>query len=161
PGAARLRQALPLNRPGSAKDTRHVILELDGAARPYKVGDSLGVAATNDPALVEAIMARLRGSPELEVACPDGRRPSLAKALHTVWDTGGRWDQAIGGLASRAPGPGEGDRLQALAEGYPGAEPADADLLELLETFPSARPPIQELVLALGALQPRLYSIAS
>ena len=32
--------------------------------------------------------------------------------------------------------------LQAMAEGYPGAGPEDADLLDLLETFPSARPPL-------------------
>jgi len=30
-----------------------------------------------------------------------------------------------------------------------------------LQTFPSARPPLQELISALGALQPRLYSISS
>ena len=65
------------------------------------------------------------------------------------------------GARLAATGVGESDRLQALAEGYPGAEPADADLLELLETFPSARPPLQELIGALGVLQPRLYSIAS
>jgi sulfite reductase (NADPH) flavoprotein alpha-component len=64
-------------------------------------------------------------------------------------------------LASRAPDHNDSERLQALAEGYPGAGPEGADLLELLDTFPSARPPVQELVLALGALQPRLYSIAS
>src|SRR5207249_22249 len=52
-------------------------------------------------------------------------------------------------------------RLQALAEGYPGAEPANADLLDLLLAFPSAQPPVEELILALGRLEPRLYSIAS
>ena len=55
----------------------------------------------------------------------------------------------------------ESQRLQALAEGYPGAEPEEADLLDLLLAFPSARPPLPELISALDALQPRLYSIAS
>ena len=54
-------------------------------------------------------------------------------------------------LASRAPDVDESQRLQALAEGYPGAEPEEADLLDLLLAFPSARPPVQELVSALGA----------
>ena len=70
-------------------------------------------------------------------------------------------DDAIEVLASRAPQADESNRLQALAEGYPGAAPEEADLLDLLLAFPSARPPVQELVLALGVLQPRLYSIAS
>ncbi len=48
-----------------------------------------------------------------------------------------------------------------MAEGYPGAEPDGADLLDLLIAFPSARPPVQELLSALDLLQPRLYSIAS
>jgi sulfite reductase (NADPH) flavoprotein alpha-component len=48
-----------------------------------------------------------------------------------------------------------------MAEGYPGAGPEDADLLDLLETFPSARPPLSELISTLDPLQPRLYSIAS
>ena len=35
------------------------------------------------------------------------------------------------------------------------------DLLDLLEAFPSARPPLSELLSALDPLLPRLYSIAS
>jgi sulfite reductase (NADPH) flavoprotein alpha-component len=40
-------------------------------------------------------------------------------------------------------------------------EPADADLLDLLEAFPSARPPMADLLASLPTLKPRLYSIAS
>src|SRR5205085_11403423 len=62
---------------------------------------------------------------------------------------------------SRARDIEESRVLQAIAEGYPGAGPEDADLLDLLESFPSARPPLSELISALDPLQPRLYSIAS
>src|SRR4029077_15148868 len=48
-----------------------------------------------------------------------------------------------------------------MAEGYPGAGPDDADLLDLLDSFPSAHPPLSELISARAPLQPRLYSIAS
>jgi sulfite reductase (NADPH) flavoprotein alpha-component len=51
--------------------------------------------------------------------------------------------------------------LRQLSEGADGAEPADADLLDLLEAFPSARPRLADLVASLPALRPRLYSIAS
>lgn len=70
-------------------------------------------------------------------------------------------DQAIEVLASRALDRSESAILQATAEGYSGAGPEDADLLDLLEAFPSARPPLSELISALEPLRPRLYSIAS
>jgi sulfite reductase (NADPH) flavoprotein alpha-component len=40
-----------------------------------------------------------------------------------------------------------------MAEGYPSAGPQDADLLDLLDAFPSARPPISEMIAALDPLQ--------
>jgi sulfite reductase (NADPH) flavoprotein alpha-component len=100
-----------------------------------------------------------RGSEEVD--CPDGVRRPLYEALLDACDIARPSDEAVEVLASRAPEAGESSGLQALAEGYPGAQPEDADLLDLLLAFPSARPPVQELISALGPLQPRLYSIAS
>ena len=56
---------------------------------------------------------------------------------------------------------GDADGLRALLAGEESAALQDADLLDLLQAFPSARPAPQQLVSALGRLQPRLYSIAS
>jgi sulfite reductase (NADPH) flavoprotein alpha-component len=64
-------------------------------------------------------------------------------------------------LAGCATNPGEAESLRRLADGDDGAEPADADLLDLLEYFPSARPRLFDLAKSLPALKPRLYSIAS
>jgi sulfite reductase (NADPH) flavoprotein alpha-component len=164
PGApllARFDGALRLNAEGSQKDTRHVVFRHDDLALQYKVGDALGVHVSNDPEIVAAIIERLDGPASREVDCPDGTRRPLREALLETCDISRPSDQAIEVLASRARDPGEADRLQALAEGYPGAEPANADLLDLLLAFPSAQPPIEELILALGRLEPRLYSIAS
>jgi sulfite reductase (NADPH) flavoprotein alpha-component len=161
PLLARFEVAVRLNREGSEKDTRHVVFQHEDLSLGYKVGDALGVHAANDPEVVAAILERLGGPASCEVDCPDGTRRPLREALLEACDIGRPSDQAIEVLASRARDPGEADRLQALAEGYPGAEPANADLLDLLLAFPSARPPIEELILALGRLEPRLYSIAS
>lgn len=158
---AHFARAVPLNRSGSSKDTRHVVLEIPESDLRYEVGDSFGVHASNCPETVAAVIERLGGSPNHDVDCPDGTRRTLREALTTVCDIGRPTDEAIEVLSSRAHDIGESQRLQALAEGYPGAEPADADLLDLLIAFPSTKPPIQELVAALGVLQPRLYSIAS
>src|SRR5436309_7735334 len=152
PGAplrARFEGALRLNREGSEKDTRHVVFRHD-LPLDYKAGNSLGVHAANDPEIVAAIIERLAAPAACEVACPDGSRHPLRQALIEACDIGRPSDQAIEVLASRARDPGEADRLQALAEGYPGAEPANADLLDLLLAFPSAQPPVEELILALA-----------
>ncbi|MGH7013334.1 MAG: sulfite reductase subunit alpha [Stellaceae bacterium] len=158
--AAQFRGARPLNRADSAKDTRQVVLNLYGSGLRYQTGDSLGVMPTNCPESVAAIVAALGADPNAEVDAPSGAHLPLCEALSRACDIGRPSDEAVEVLASRARDPEQSQRLQALAEGYPGAEPEGADLLELLTVFPSARPPLQELISALAPLQPRLYSIA-
>lgn len=158
---ARLRAATRLNRGGSEKDTRLVVLETDSGADSFEVGDSLGVVASNCPELVGAIIARLGVTPETPVLSPDGVERPLIEALSQACEIRRPSDQAIEVLASRAHDLDESRLLQAMAEGYPGAGPDDPDLLDLLDDFPSARPPLSELISALDPLQPRLYSIAS
>ncbi len=158
---ARLEACLPLNREGSLKDTRHVVFDLAGTGLTYDVGDALGVQPENCPDMAAAIIGCLGADLHDEVDCPDGSRRGLFEALVQVCDIARPSDEAIEVLASRAPNADESQRLQALAEGYPGAGPEEADLLDLLLTFRSARPPVQELISALGILQPRLYSISS
>jgi sulfite reductase (NADPH) flavoprotein alpha-component len=111
--------------------------------------------------LVAAIIERLAARPNTPVLSPDGVERPLGEALAQFCEIRRPSDQAIEVLASRARDMAESRLLQAMAEGYPGAGPDDADLLDLLECFPSARPPLSELVSALDPLQPRLYSIAS
>jgi sulfite reductase (NADPH) flavoprotein alpha-component len=158
---ARLRQAASLHAEGADKDTRHVVLEAIDGPLDYQVGDSLGIAARNDPALVAAIIERLGASPDTAVQSPDGTERPLGEALSDFCEIRRVSDEAVEVLASRAHDRDESRVLQAMAEGYPGAGPDSADLLDLLETFPSARPPLSELISALDPLLPRLYSIAS
>ncbi len=158
---ARLSVARLLNRPGSQKETRHLAFDLSGTGLSYEVGDVLGVLPENCPDTVAAIISLLGARPGDEFECPDGVRRSLEEALSKVCDITRVADAAVEVLASRALEGDESQHLQALAEGYPGAGPEDADLLDLLLTFRSARPPVQELIAALSPLQPRLYSIAS
>jgi sulfite reductase (NADPH) flavoprotein alpha-component len=158
---ALLRQASSLHPALTEKDTRHVVLEaVDGALR-YEVGDSLGIVARNDPGLVAAIIERLGAAPDTAVQSPDGVERPIVEALADHCEIRRPTDQAIEVLASRAIDREESRILQAMAEGYPGAGPDNADLLDLLEAFPSARPPLSELISALDPLLPRLYSIAS
>jgi sulfite reductase (NADPH) flavoprotein alpha-component len=161
PYIAEFRGASCLNGPGSEKETRHVVLVGANASARYEAGDSLGVVVRNSPELVAAIIERLGAKPDTPVLSPDGTERPLAEALSEACEIRRPSDQAIEVLASRALNREESVILQAMAEGYPGAGPEDADLLDLLEAFRSARPPLSELTSALARLEPRLYSIAS
>lgn len=127
----------------------------------YEPGDSLSVAAANDPVLVERCLAALDARGDETVPCPDGAARPLREALAAHLDIARPLDRTLDLLAMAAVHPKQAAALRRLAEGGDGAEPADADLLDLLGAFPSARPPLADLARSLPALRPRLYSIAS
>jgi sulfite reductase (NADPH) flavoprotein alpha-component len=135
----------------SGKDVRRIVLDLSGTGITYAPGDSLGVVVRNDPELVEACLTRLGAAGD----------DALREALSAERDIARPLDRTLDLLAGAARDPREGAALRRLADGEEGAEPADGDLLDLLEAFPSARPPLADLVASLPTLKPRLYSIAS
>lgn len=145
---------------GSTKDVRHVVLDLAGSGLRYEPGDSLSLLCPNDPALVDAVLATLCVDPATTVGV-DGTSLPLREALSASLDIARPLDRTLGLLADAATDPREAAALRALADGEDGAEPAEADLLDLLQAFPSARPPPQALIDSLPHLKPRLYSIAS
>jgi sulfite reductase (NADPH) flavoprotein alpha-component len=85
----------------------------------------------------------------------------LRTALTTHLDICRPLDRTIDLLAMAATDADDAEMLRQLAEGDDGAEPADADLLDLIEAFPSAQPALADLARSLPSLKPRLYSIAS
>jgi sulfite reductase (NADPH) flavoprotein alpha-component len=146
----RVLAAEPLTGRGSSKDVRHVVVDLLESGLTYAPGDSLSLAVPNDPALVAATLAAL-GTDELAIRAALTNDLDIARPL----------DRTLDLLAGAAVHPRHAAALRALADGEAGAEPADADLLDLLEAFPSARPPLADLLRSLPPLRPRLYSIAS
>lgn len=154
--AVRFVSAARLTGDGSAKDVRHVVLDLAESGLAYEPGDSLGVHVANDPALVEAVLAALGATGEEAV-----EDASLRTVLSARRDIARPFDRTLDLLAGAATDPREAKALRALADGDDGAEPAGADLLDLLAAFPSARPPLAALIASLPTLKPRLYSIAS
>lgn len=148
---ARLLLSERVTAAGSDKDVRRIVLDLSGTAITYEPGDSLGVVVRNDPALVEACLVALNARGD----------ESLREALATERDIARPLDRTLDLLAGAARDPREAAALRKLADGDDGAEPEAADLLDLLENFPSARPPVHDLLASLPTLKPRLYSIAS
>ncbi|MBV9250821.1 MAG: sulfite reductase subunit alpha [Acetobacteraceae bacterium] len=150
-----------LTAPGSAKDVRHVVIDLEGSGLTYEPGDSIGLAAPNDPTLVEACIAALNASGSGPVPCHDGKERPLREALTAYLDIARPLDRTLDLLAMHATHPGQAAMLRKLSDGDERAEPQDADLLDLLTAFPSARVTPAELAASLPALRPRLYSVAS
>ena len=157
----RLLASRRLSGEGSAKDVRNVVLDLEGSGLRYEPGDSLGLLAPNDPELVEACLAALGATGDEPVPCPDGAPRPVREALGAHLAVARPLDRTLDLLAGAARDPKDSAMLRKLADGDDDAAPQDADLLDLLEHFPSARPPLADLAASLPGLKPRLYSIAS
>ena len=145
-----------LNKPGSAKETWHIELDLTGSGLAYTVGDSFGLFATNEPALVEAVITALGapadfpiGGRTLREVLTDG--VSLAPAPDMLFQ-----------LFSYLTGGARRQKAKALAAGEdPDGDAATLDVLAALEKFSGVRPDPEAFIEALDPLQPRLYSISS
>ncbi len=158
PFHAKLIESRPLNKAGSAKDTRHVMIDLRGSGLKYQVGDALGVYPTNCPELAALIIRRMSASPEFPVDTPVGTRKSLAQALLEDCCLGDPSGELLELLVRRASSPQTRHALQALiADGVP----AGCDVLDLLTIAVDVPVGPQELLESLEPLNPRLYSIAS
>lgn len=151
-----------LTAEGSNKDTRHFEISLEGSGLAYEVGDSLGVFPTNNPALVDAILANQGFTGDEEVATPDGGTAPLRKALSESYVITEPAKQLLQAAIEKDPSaaflkdlldPGQKASLDDYLWGK--------DVLDVLEEFPQLKFTIEELPKVLRKLQPRLYSIAS
>ena len=145
-----------LNKPGSEKETWHVEIELPKAGISYEVGDSLGLVPSNDPTLVDAVLAALNAPEDF----PIGGR-SLREVLIGGVSLGAAPDMLFQ-LFSYITGGERRQKAKALAAGDdPDGDAAKLDVLAAIQKFSGVRPDPEAFVEALDPLQPRLYSIAS
>lgn len=166
PFPARLRENRLLTRPGSEKETRHLVVDLAGSGLRYKAGDSLGVFPSNDPALVDEIVRRLGVGGDEPVHLAQSSTPvRLREALTTRLSLATPTRKTLALLATRATRVAERDRLGRLLDAVALEELAaflkEREFVDLLAEFPSAKLAPQEFVEQLRRLVPRLYSIAS
>ncbi len=156
PVEATFLQRTRLNKPGSNKETWHIDIDLKGSRLDYTVGDSFGIAPTNDPALVDAVI-RAVGAP---ADFPIGGR-TLREVLIDGVSLSPAPDMLFQ-LFSYLTGGDRRLKAKALAAGEdPDGDAATLDVLAGLEKFPGVRPDPEAFIEALEPLQPRLYSIAS
>jgi sulfite reductase (NADPH) flavoprotein alpha-component len=147
PFPAEITELINLNGSRSTKQTFHVELSLAGSGLIFEPGDSLGINASNDPAMVEAVLR----------AAGLGADRDLAARLAGEYDITVLSKPVMEALVNVNPAPGlrqllEGDGWRGYLEGR--------QVLDLLEDFPCALAP-EQLTGLLRRLPPRLYSIAS
>jgi len=168
PFPARLVENRLLNKPGSHKETKHMVVDIRGSGLTYKVGDSLGVFPTNRPSEVEELIHRL-GVSGNELVSPAMLRlqepiPLRDALLHRLaLAKPGR--KMLETLAAKATDAGDKAKLAVLLAPEGKDQVAgyleDREFIDLLTEFPSAKVTPQELVDHMRKLMPRLYSIAS
>jgi sulfite reductase (NADPH) flavoprotein alpha-component len=145
-----------LNKPGSEKETWHIDIDLAGTDLDYVVGDSFGIYPSNDPALVDAVIAAIDAPPDFPIAGRTLRdvladSSSLSPAPDILFE-----------LISYLTGGERRPKAKLLAKGGdPDGDAAALDVLAALQKFPGIRPDPEAFIEALEPLQPRVYSISS
>lgn len=168
PFPARVTENRLLSKPGSAKETRHFVVDISGSGLHYKAGDSLGVFPSNRPVEVAQLLRRLGATGEelvspavLKLPSPIPLRDALTDRLALAKPT----RKFVEALAARATDAQDKAKLEGMlspeAKDLLSGTLEEREFVDLLEEFPSARFNPQELVDHLRKLMPRLYSIAS
>ncbi|CAI5968921.1 unnamed protein product [Closterium sp. NIES-64] len=180
-GRARVAVVRELQAPNSDRSTLHVELDLSPCPHlQYEVGDHVAVFPENSDADVAAV-AKCLGldlddvislhlpSPSSSLPPPPPGRHSIRSVLASLPDLhSSPRKAALAVLAHFASHPDEAARLKHLASDGGKAEyrewvaAAHRSLLEVLQAFPSARPPLAVFLASVAPrLQPRFYSISS
>lgn len=150
-----------LTAPDSPKDTRHFEIDLTGWGLSFEVGDSVSIYATNDPALVDEIIAALCATGD-EVVPANKTEITFREALSRHYSIKGVTPKLLKAIAARASAAPllkellDPERKQDLETYLWGME-----VIDFLGEHPSVRFTPHEFVGLLSKLQPRLYSVAS
>jgi sulfite reductase (NADPH) flavoprotein alpha-component len=147
PVEAEIAELINLNSSQSEKETIHLELGFDGAAPPYKPGDSLEVYPENDAAYVEDLLqaASLASDAALRAELTKGRDVTTL---------------SLKALESYAASTGLTEVKALLESGDARAWIAGRQLIDLLQFFPVALS-ADQLLQVTRPLAPRAYSIAS
>ena len=166
PFLARLTQNYRLNKAGTSKDTRHLVIDLSGSGITYTCGDSLGVYPSHGIGYVREVLKALGATGEELITLPrTGEDITLLKALSSKVTLNGPKRKFLLTLSKKVQTHDEKARLDDLLarENKKASRKylANREIIDLLEEFPTAKFSPQEFVGALRRLVPRLYSVAS
>ena len=146
PFLARLTENALLNKEGSAKDTRHFVVSIEGSDLVYTCGDSLGVFPSNAKEDVEAVLEALGATGEELVVLPRTENEiSLEDALTGKLSLASPTRKSLMAVAERAQDEGEKAQLTTLLadenKETTAAFLSEREFIDLLEEFPSGLRP--------------------
>jgi sulfite reductase (NADPH) flavoprotein alpha-component len=141
----------------AGSEIRELVLDLNGSGLSYRAGDSLAIFPHNDPDLVRSLLRALGARGQEVVSTPQGACEVWRCLLENV-DITHVGEETLRLYAGSAH---DGEVARSLAELRERGVPHGFDLLDLINMFPAVRPGVEQVVSTLGALEPRLYSIAS
>ncbi len=160
PFEAEVLESVRLNGRYSDKQTQHIELSVEGSGISFQPGDSLGVLASNDTALVDEIVEALGFSPDAPVKANGADKP-LAEALRDDLEL----TMLTPGFIKAYAGASGADELADLT--HEGNEAAlhgfmkEHQVADVVARWPANGLAPADFVPMLRKLQPRLYSIAS
>ena len=162
PFIARVSENRLLNKTGSAKDTRHIVVDIEGSGLKYNAGDCLGIFARNADNTVDEIIKLLKLDPSAQIASANGSQ-SVRDLLRKGTILRSTSKKFVKALADRLP---EGHGKKSLSEIIANEEALDKyvydrDYIDVLSEYPGAAFTADEFVGTVNKAQPRLYSIAS
>ena len=147
----------------------HMEFDTTGTGLTYNIGDALGVFGHNDPAEVASFLAFYELSSDSFVSLPHADSKellSIEQLLTTRLDLFGKPSQKFyAAMAHYASDGYEQKRLKWLGsedkEGFKLRQLETTTYADVLRDFPSARPPLLDLIELVPPIKPRHYSIAS
>jgi sulfite reductase (NADPH) flavoprotein alpha-component len=153
-----------LTKPGSAKETRHFVLNLTGSGISYIPGDSLAVFARNPPQLVEEVIQLLGFDPETTVSDPKRGTTTLRRRLESDFILNRASKKILFGLTEIISQGEQRNRLMEIADNGDllNEYVHTRDYVDILREFTEAKFDSPAWFLdQLSPIPPRLYSIAS
>ena len=158
PFPAPLLERINLNGRGSAKETLHLELLLEGSGLSYEPGDALGVYPENDSLYVADLVETLGLNATEEVVTPRGIQ-TLGDALLQTYEITTLTRPFLRAYAEVAESKelsaliADGEKLKNWMYGR--------EIIDVLKAYPLKGLPSAEFLDMLRKLPPRLYSIAS
>jgi len=160
PFAATVIENIPIVGRGSSKETRHIEFSLDGSGIRYEPGDALGIAASNDPATVAALLDALGLAPDTPFDLK-GETASIGEALTHRFEITALVPRFLDYWAMLSDAAALRQLLDDEHAGERSVFLRTHHIVDLVRRFPVGSVMPQGFVSALRPLQPRLYSIAS
>lgn len=161
PYRAELLERVPLTSESSSKLTMHLAFAIEDSDIHYQAGDACGIAAQNEPALVEAILCELPFAASERVVLPQIGEISIEEALLFHLQPSRLTRKMMRAFATKT---GCGTLTSMLHSDQSASLDAymhGRDLIDLFHDYPAVVESASELVALLPKLTPRLYSISS